>query len=425
VNVAFLGNFGQGNLGNEATLQAILHHLRRRVPSAKASCICNAPDATSAIHGIPAIPIHALYVSDDFLQRTRLARWFRKIAIGLPLEAYRWIAGFRALRRTDVLIVPGTQFLSDNLTGPFGWPYLALRWAVVAKARGCRLRFVSVGIGPLRHPLSRLFVRIALSLADFRSYRDEPSRACARETGLDTKHDPVYPDLAFSLPAARPNRREGTRRPLVVAVGVKDFHGQYDAPGDRNPDAIYRRYVDELADFVAWLLARAYTVRLVIGDVTYDTQVLAALKAALARRGADSDLSRLRDDPIKSVEALLAYLERSDLVASPRFHNVVLGLLLGKPVMAMAYHEKFAALLDSPQLASLNVAIERLDLGTVTSVFETLEAQREALSRHVRDKVEQHRAALDEQYELIFGESRGRSMRLGVPSVGRSGDEPA
>ena len=119
-------------------------------------------------------------------------------------------------------------------------------------------------------------------------------------------------------------------------------------------------------------------------------------------------------DPIKSVEELMAHLERSDLVVSPRFHNVVLGLLLGKPVMAMAYHEKFAALLDSPELAPLNVAIERLDLGTVTSAFETLEAQREALSRHVRDKVERHRAALDEQYELIFRNGRGQSTGLGA-----------
>src|SRR2546422_2018913 len=99
-----------------------------------------------------------------------------------------------------MLIVPGTQFLSDNLTGPFGWPYMAFKWSVTAKLRRCKLLFVSVGGGPLRHPLSRVFVKSALLLADYRSYPDDSSRQYMRRIGFHPTNYPVYPHLTFTLP---------------------------------------------------------------------------------------------------------------------------------------------------------------------------------------------------------------------------------
>jgi polysaccharide pyruvyl transferase WcaK-like protein len=69
---------------------------------------------------------------------------------------------------------------------------------VIGKLCRCKLLFVSVGGGPIRHPLSRCFVKAALALADYRSYRDASSK-----DHLEATNDVVYPDLAFSLLTAR------------------------------------------------------------------------------------------------------------------------------------------------------------------------------------------------------------------------------
>ena len=80
MNIAILGNFGKGNLGNEATLQAILHHLRRRLPSAKASCICTGPEATAAAlyEGLTIGPEDRKRMNDgarNVVRTNDIARW--------------------------------------------------------------------------------------------------------------------------------------------------------------------------------------------------------------------------------------------------------------------------------------------------------------------------------------------------------------
>src|ERR1700733_2992743 len=57
--IALFGNFGTGNLGNEATLQAMVYNLRRYLPNAEISCICPGPENTASQYNIFAVPIRA------------------------------------------------------------------------------------------------------------------------------------------------------------------------------------------------------------------------------------------------------------------------------------------------------------------------------------------------------------------------------
>jgi polysaccharide pyruvyl transferase WcaK-like protein len=73
-----------------------------------------------------------------------------------------------------MLVVPGTGLLTDAY-GLLSWgPYNMFKWSLAAKLRCCKLVFVSVGAGPIYSALGRWLVKSALSLADFRSYRDTP-----------------------------------------------------------------------------------------------------------------------------------------------------------------------------------------------------------------------------------------------------------
>jgi polysaccharide pyruvyl transferase WcaK-like protein len=87
-------------------------------------------------------------------------------------ELRQYVRAFRILDGTDMLIVPGTGLLTDAY-GLSSWgPYNMFKWSLLAKVRGCRLLFVSVGAGPIDTALGRALVKSALSLADYRSYRD-------------------------------------------------------------------------------------------------------------------------------------------------------------------------------------------------------------------------------------------------------------
>src|SRR5262249_35102954 len=157
--------------------------------------------------------------------------------------------------------------------------------------------------GPLRHPLSRRFVRWALQLADYRSYRDFFSREYLASIGCGTANDPVYPDLAFSLPpdALPHSNGRAPSRPVIGGV-VMRYDNERNFP--INGETAYHGYLDKLVTFLLWLLEHDYTVRLFIGDALYDDGVIQDVKRLLVERGAGKRTDQILHEPMACVEDL-------------------------------------------------------------------------------------------------------------------------
>lgn len=399
--IKFLGNFGVGNSGNESTLQAILHHLRRVLPNAEVTCICTGPAATAATHNITAVPISPIVVK-AWTPQNRLTRLLRSLCIGIPCELYRWLEALVTLKDTDVLIIPGTGLLTDAY-GLRSWgPYNVFKWSLIAKVRGCKLLFVSVGGGPIYSRLGRFFVKSALALADFRSYRDPSTMDYLRGIGFQRKNDRVYPDLAFSLPeAVIPPLGMKTGKRSVVGLGLMDWPGRYsvDGPGTM----IYRRYLENLVSFVKWLLVHEYDVRLLIGD-SWDKPVVQEFRSLLKERSAVDDVGLIIDEPVLSVKELLLQLAETDIVVATRFHNVLLGLLCNKPVISISFHHKCVSLMSSMGLSEYCLDIKDLKADALIEKLCDIEKEAAKLRRLIREKAERFREALDEQYGIIFKE---------------------
>lgn len=397
--VCFFGNFGSSNFGNEITLQTILHHLRRQLPEANVTCICTGPEALRTTQNIETVPISPNFVKRWRL-RTRLARLLRRIFIEVPSELWRWLDAFKKLKDTDMLIVPGTGLLTDAY-GLWGWgPYNLFKWSLIAKLRGCEVLFVSVGAGPIYSGMGRFFVKSALSLASFRSYRDDVSMACLEGIGLPTNSDKVYPDLVFSLPetSLSYNGKKGAGRPLV-GIGLMDYAGKYSI-GKPN-DGIYREYLDNLVAFAGWLLTHNYDISLLIGDV-YDKSLPEQFKSQLKASFGAYDGERILNQPALSAEQLLPQIAETDIVVATRFHNLLLALVLNKPVIAISFHHKCASLMREMDLTEYCHDINDMNAGRLIEQFQRLEKNAEKLKPVIRRRVEQLRKVLDEQYNVIF-----------------------
>ena len=397
--ICFFGHFGLGNFGNESTLQAVVYHLRRFLPDAEFTCVCTGPEATASTHNIKAVPISGVIVRPWAL-RNPLARLARKVFIGIPSELFRWFKAFRTLKGKDMLIVPGTGLLTDAF-GLFNWgPYNLFKWSLTAKLCGCQLLFVSVGAGPLYGAMSRWLVRSALSLADFRSYRDNSTPKYLNGVGFPTSNDRVYPDLAFSLPEAllpRDTIRKGRRS--VVGLGLMEYPGKYSVENPSN--AIYLAYLKNLVVFVRWLLAHEYDVRLLIGDIS-DRRVTQELLALLKEASLADYEGRIIDEPVLSVEQLLSQLAATDVVVATRFHNVLLSLALNKPVISISFHQKCVSLMSEMGLSEYCKDINHLNSTVLIENFCDLEKNVEKLRPLIKQKTEEFRRALDEQYNLIL-----------------------
>jgi polysaccharide pyruvyl transferase WcaK-like protein len=401
--ITFFGNFGQGNLGNESTLQAILFNLRQHLPDAEVSCICTGPEATVETHKITAVPMHELFIKPELLQNNPLTRFLLKVFIGIPIELYRWVKAFRTLKGTDMLIVPGTGLLSDAY-GLFGFaPFGIFKYSLIAKLCRCKLLFVSVGAGPIYRALGRCLTKSALSLADFRSYRDNSTMKYLQGIGFPTNNDRVYPDLAFSLPDAvipHDDVQEGARP--VVGVGLMDYAGRYSV--DKPSNTIYLAYLEKLAIFAGWLIMHGYDVRLLIGDLRYDKSVVREFKDVLKSHGHMHDERRIIDEEVSSVEQLLSQLAATDVVVATRFHNVLFSLICKKPVIAISFHHKCASLMSAMGLSAYCQDINHLNADKLIEQFCDLEKNAEKVRIMIRKKTEEFRRALEEQYTVVFND---------------------
>src|SRR2546426_11245774 len=85
------------------------------------------------------------------------------------------------------------------------FPYTTLFRSLLARASGTRGAFLSVGAGPLETPLGKFFVRQALRLAGYRSFRDDDARRSIMRLGVAGELA-VVADLAFSFTVDAPHR---------------------------------------------------------------------------------------------------------------------------------------------------------------------------------------------------------------------------
>jgi polysaccharide pyruvyl transferase WcaK-like protein len=398
--VAFFGHFDSTNFGNESTLQTILYQIRCFQPDAEFTCISTGPEATTRAHKIKAIPI-AKRPFSSWYPRNPLIRLARRICVDIPNELYQWVTNLVRFRGTDVLIIPGTGLLTDAY-GLRAWgPYNLFKWSVIAKVTRCKLLFVGVGAGPICSPLGRWFIKSALSLADFRSYRDYSSLQYLKSIGFNADNDRICPDLVFSLSETLIPHQVTTKdgRPFV-GLGLMGYAGPYS--GEQS-NQTYLAYSEKLVTVAKWLLQRQYDIRLLIGDLG-DKHLMREFKDLLRGRLSVYDEDRIIDVPPSSVEDLLSQIAATDLVVATRFHNVLFALLCNKPVISISFHHKCDSLMSAMGLSSYCLEMSDLESDSLIEKFCELEQNSHELKYLIRDRVEECRKALDLHYKFIFDE---------------------
>lgn len=397
--ICFYGHFGSPNFGNESTLLAILSQLRRLLPEANVVCACTGPETLLETREIEAVPISRKLLK-RWNPRTAVTAWLRRVFVGLPSELWRGLDAFKTLKGADVLIIPGTGLLTDAY-GLTSWgPYNLFKWSLIAKVCRCKILFVSVGAGPVYSTLGKYFVKSALSLADFRSYRDNASLEYLKRIGFKTNSDGIYPDLVFSLPKAMlpfGGNKKGKRS--IIGLGLMPYTGKYSVA--KPSDAIYQEYLENLVTFTQWLLVHDYDIRLLIGEVT-DRSASEEFKLLLKASLGVYDEQRVIDQPALSLEQLLPQIAATDIVVATRFHNILLALLLNKPVISISFHHKCTSLMSEMGLSEYCHDINHMNADRLIEQFQDVERNAEKLKTVIRQKVEESRKALDEQYSLIL-----------------------
>ena len=283
--VAFVSPTGWGNLGDAAIIESLIHGIRLRHPNAQILGLTQRPYDTTNRHAVPAFTCSGLslpkYKMDERTEaeagddeepsapsagQARASQATNRGLKAIPgvrpaVRALRLARAEMRHRRLsasrikgfDRVVVAGGGQLDDFWGGPLGHPYTLLRWARIATKVGARYAVLSVGTGNLT-PLSRLFVRRALALADYTSFRDVRSRELLRDPGL-MRSAAVVPDLAYGLPLAHATELAHAPRPTI---GISPMAYADPRVWPVRDLARYRRHIETLVTLTVRLVGAGH-----------------------------------------------------------------------------------------------------------------------------------------------------------------------
>jgi len=257
---------------------------------------------------------------------------------------------------------------------------------------------VSIGAGPIEHPVSRWLMKAAAAMAHYRSYRDTVSKAFMEGIGFDTRHDPIYPDLAFRLPAPALPGRHNADRALAVGVGVMTYQGWH--LHRRRSPAIYAAYIETISRFVVWLLDQGHRVRILMGE-TGDRLAVDDVLTEVTTAKPDLPQDRLLVNPMRSLHDLMRQIAETDIVVATRFHNVVCALKLGKPTVSIGYAKKNDVLMAEMGVGRFCQHIEELNLDLLITQFSQLTTDRQGYERGIRETNVAYQERLEHQESLL------------------------
>lgn len=324
--IVILGGDADGNLGDRAILQAMVHELRDLHSHCRIAVVSSPP--TSLGIDVTAIP--------------RGARGFPTLCV--------------ALARSDLVICGGGGLFQDD-DSLIKMPYWCLR-VLLARALSRRVVGYSLGVGPLRSFTSRIAARCAFAAMEAVSARDPVAQATAQ--ALTGKRVALVPDPALLL---EPVTDETATHWLtahsvpiagktLIGVAVRRWFpparrlvphklrsrltpsGHALGPGSEHLAALLGKVLDELI--------RRHDARVLLmpsygamheGD--------AAMSRAVMANMAETEVQLLE---VKEPALYKAIASRLHLFLGGRMHPTILAASAGTPIVGLAYNPKFGGL---------------------------------------------------------------------------------
>lgn len=415
---------GGGNLGDDATQDAVIQNIKSRWPDAEIFLFSMNPSDTQARHGIPSYPIRTerwkrgdRHVDRRVTRRARIKSILRKhtflfqllktiktLTIRVPgrlIEELSFLVkSFQIIRSFDLLIISGGGQLLDAWGGPWKFPYTVFKWTFLAKLSRAKCYFLNVGAGPLDHSLGKWFVKSSVRLADYVSFRDADSRKLIEKIGFTGKTQ-VSADCVYALDPPAPYAHNASRQEEPI-VGFSPMAYCDPRVYWQKDQAVYEGFVRNLASFGGWLGQNHYRLALFSTDIWFDSQTIEDVRAALRTVNGDMQSRLVKHEPITGIDGLLSQMNSMDYVITCRFHGVVFAHLLNKPILALSHHPKVSTLMNDLGLARYCVDIRKCDENMLKETFLSLVSNSDEIRSRMADRLACYKRSLSIQFDQLF-----------------------
>lgn len=440
MNIALLTPYTGSNLGDAAIQDAVIDNIRKRYPEAVICMISINPAVTTKLHHVPSFPITPFGIShyaprsssvkssyqaqsiptsnnQGFLNSAKaiirsvpLFYKFLKLLqnivnqiFNIPKQIYQEIIhvakSYKFLKGIDLIIVSGGGQLDDYWGGPWGHPYALLKWGLIAKTRGSNYIFLSVGTCAIESKLSSIFIKQALKLADYRSYRDNASKKLLDHINF-TNNDLVYPDLAFSYINRDILKYQGTPHDgKVIGISPIAYHSK--CGWFKNDIAAYEQYLNTLITFISTNIQSGYSI-ILFSTEEVDRKRFSDIVIGLEKYHkpdiADKVIYAYTDTPKK----LFNQLCNVNYVVASRLHGILLANLCCIPVLAISYDRKVDTYMTDAGFQDYLLKINNININLLLNKFGLLVNNSKSIESQLIVNNHSYASELECQYDFIL-----------------------
>ena len=379
--VALFGPYASRNLGDTATQMSVMQNLRRRCVDVQFLGVSPDPEDTLCSLGIPSFPLSGFGTSaGDLGGKFHVAA---ESARGRPLSprAIRRIVCF--VRSLDLLVISGGGQIDDFWGGPWAHPWSMLLWTIIARWQGVPVVYVAIGLDKLDSALSRRFCVWALRLSSACSFRDPQTHRAMVQLGFN-KPAAVCPDVVFALEFAETQVVKGTQPFIVLSPISRNTWSSTETD-------THARYIRALIALGLHIARQGFAIRIVCSQTAMDTADAKHLARSLTDGGAAA--VTLCDAPV--VEDFLRHVSGAEVVIASRLHAVILSLITGAPVVALAHLGKVGAAMQAVALDDFCLSLQDFHLDRLLTLVDRALSRRDS----IRERI--HAANLRLRGELV------------------------
>jgi len=303
VKILVCGNYGVGNLGDEAILAGILRLLDSSFPGCKVTIMSSRPRKTAKETGKYAVSFFPAGIRSGF----------KFIFFG---EFWRVI---RAVRKSDLVILGGGGLFADEKVRAV-WIWFVQAWWFYL----LRKKVVCLGqsVGPLHRFWTRKLTAWVFKKAVLVTVRDENSAKLLREIGVNKVTVTADPAYAIGYDSESFHKKNG-----YIVMTLRQWSKE-------NPEQLD----SDLAAFVNWLWEEKKLRTIFIPfqkNIESDVERYKSLEKTINNSGIFS--MKNVDD---SFQDALEIIARADYVVGMRLHSIIFAVLCKRPFIALSYSTK-------------------------------------------------------------------------------------
>ncbi|AKB34387.1 Polysaccharide pyruvyl transferase [Methanosarcina siciliae HI350] len=266
----------------------------------------------------------------------------------------------RSLEICDFVCIGGGNLLM-TLNNNY-WAVKINRLVKLAKKKNKKIFIISVGAGPILSKKAQKLFSDTLSMADYITVRDENSKILLEDTLNVRQHIEVSGDPALLLDNVREGFTNKEKKNIAISVipfGKKDFFNLKWYKESNYYMEMYKKLIVYLynknPNIVFYLFSSAYT----------DYEVILQLEKQIKEENEKITEENLKVVYIKSLDDLLEFYQKQDLVIGTRMHSLIIAFTQLIPIIAISWQDKVNGFMNyagmSQHCYNLNNVSDELD----------------------------------------------------------------